>query len=180
MIILDCEATGLPEPSATSEIHHPYMAELTMLKVNDGTLKVLEERTWMIRPRVLPVPEIFTKITGITTAMLEDKPSFAAVYPEIAEFCVGEREWVAHNASYDCEVMRVELDRIGRVERFPWPITVTCTMEETQHRTGKYLKLTELYEQLFKTPAPPQEHRSRSDTLLLLECVRGLRAEAQA
>lgn len=52
-------------------------------------------------------------VHGITDAFLADKPAFALVAAEIAEFFEGAH-YVAHNASFDMGFLNAELKRIGR------------------------------------------------------------------
>lgn len=140
----------------------------------DGLGNVLSTQVWRIKPPV-PVPPMFTKITGLTDEDLKDAPSFVKVLPEIQQYVLGVDRFVAHNVAYDVTVLRAELERIGMVTRFPWPPTHWCTVEHTVHLTGKHLKLTELYQHLFGE-VPSQIHRAESDVELLTQCVQKLLA----
>lgn len=52
-------------------------------------------------------------VTGITNEDVADKPSFAEVADEVARRLEGEY-FLAYNASYDTEVLRAEMGRLGR------------------------------------------------------------------
>ncbi len=53
------------------------------------------------------------RITGLTTAMLRDKPKFAAIADQVLAF-FADSPIVAHNASFDMGFINMELSRCGR------------------------------------------------------------------
>ncbi len=177
MIILDTEATSLTVSPVLPLAQQPYVIEITALKV---TLPTDGSRGWpvparystLVRPPV-PVPAECTKITKLTTEDLAGAPSFVKVYGPLVDFVLGERILLAHNLPYDVAVVDAELQRMEKARAFPWPPVQICTVEATQYLTGKYLKLTELYEALFGVH-PTQEHRASSDADMLLVCAQEL------
>lgn len=175
MIIMDCETTGIPEPALVPLEQQPRIIEFGALKVDDTTLEVVGSFQFMCNPG-MSLPPIITKITGITDADLKDKPKFARYFNDMVDLFLGERYVVAHNEPFDHRMLELELQRLDRLTSFPWPPNRICTVERTAHRTGKFLKLTELYQMLFGRD-PEQKHRALGDVEILHEvCIR-LRAE---
>lgn len=181
MILLDTETTGLLGPSSTPLKEQPYIIEVGAVKVDDETLKPRGKKqslSFLIKPPVLPLPEKITQITGITDKDLVKQKPFAAFYPQLCDFFLGESILVAHNAPFDAGMLSVELSRMGKRIHFPWPSQHWCTAERTAYlntaQGGKYFKLEGLYRFLFNKD-PKQTHRALEDVELLLQCVRALR-----
>lgn len=59
------------------------------------------------------VPIETTRVHGLTTEFLLDKPLFAHVVDEFLEF-LGDAPLVIHNASFDIKFINAELKRVGR------------------------------------------------------------------
>lgn len=173
MIILDTETTGLVQPDLVPLDQQPYIIEIGMLKLDPGTLEEVARYSTLIKPPI-PLPEIITKITGLTDADLANERPFAEVLPEVEAFMLGTGSMVAHNMPFDKAMLRMDLQRIGRELFFPWPPKQICTVEATMHLKGKRLKLQQLYEFLFGS-VPEQSHRGMADVELLATCVRELR-----
>lgn len=175
MILMDYETTGIPEPALVPLEQQPRIIEIGLMKVDDQTLEVRDTFSTMVNPG-MPLPPVITKITGITTEMVMKAKKFPAYFNTLVDFFLGERYVVAHNEPFDHRMLELELQRLDRVTAFPWPPVRICTVERTSHRTGKFLKLTELYQMLFGRD-PEQKHRALGDVEILHEvCIR-LRAE---
>lgn len=175
MIVFDTETTALVENTLVPLDQQPRIIQLSAAKLDDTTLNEIDRLTFMCNPGI-PIPAAVTKITGFTNADVADKPKFARWYPLLVEFVLGQRTLVAHNLPYDRRVLSYELERIGRLIQFPWPPVHWCTVELTADMTGKYLKLTELYQILFGKPLE-QEHHADADVDALIEVVRQLRVK---
>jgi DNA polymerase III subunit epsilon len=67
------------------------------------------------------------KVHGLTDEFLADKPLFAAVVDELAEFLNGA-EIVIHNAPFDVGFMDAELQRLGRPSFSTWVTKVTDSL----------------------------------------------------
>lgn len=103
--VYDTETTGLDVTTAR-------IVELAAKRVVEG--KDDETRTWLIKQDG-PLPEVTTRITGITDAMLADAVPLADALKEFAEF-IGSLPVVGHNIlRYDNPLMQAEHDRIDRV-----------------------------------------------------------------
>lgn len=99
-VVFDTETTGLsPEKDR--------IVEIGAVKIRNG--KIVEERDWLINPGQ-PIPARATKVHGITTEMVKDKPSFAEVYPEFESFA-DDAILIAHNARFDVAMVKEEIER---------------------------------------------------------------------
>src|SRR5579862_397036 len=145
MIIFDTETTNLTAPEAAPIDQQPHIVEFAGIKLDDKTLKEISRFEFLCNPRV-PIPPDAVKITGITDAMVFKKPPFTAFFNPLVEFFFGERYAVAHNCAFDITVMRHELERLGRITAFPWPVVQICTVELTVNIKGHRLGLGDLHE----------------------------------
>ena len=177
MIILDTETTGLPQPGLVPLAQQPEIIEFAAVTLDDETLEHVDQFTTLIRPRVLPLPAIITKITGITEKDLVGQKPFAAHLENITNLFLGQRVMVAHNAQFDCALLEFELRRLGREFRFPWAPIRHCTVELTKHKFPKFPKLDELFAYYFPHVTRTGQHRALQDVLDLSECVRAMRHE---
>lgn len=170
-MVFDTETTGLFDNRTVKLDQLPEIIEIYATTIDLDTGEVGETIHSLVKPRK-PLVEKTTTITGITPEMLADAPSFS----EIADKLIGLLEKadavIAHNATFDCDMVEIELERIGR--KIKWPQTI-CTVEQSMHyprnRKSVRLKLSELYEFLF-----PGErfvaHRADSDVNALVRiCV---------
>lgn len=103
-IVLDTETTGL-SPNEGHRIIEIGCVELINL-MPTGVV-----RQWYLNPdRDVPVEA--TRVHGITTAFLADKPRFAEVVGDLLEF-LGDVPVVAHNAGFDLGFLNAELGKLG-------------------------------------------------------------------
>jgi len=90
-VVFDIETTGL-SPNLDK------ITEIGAVKIKDGT--ITEEYHQLIDPKV-PIPRKITELTGITSEMLEGKPTIEEVLPSFMNFCLDCEAVVAHNARFD-------------------------------------------------------------------------------
>jgi len=147
--IFDTETSGLIDNRTLPDAKLPEIIEFYGCLADLSTGEVLSEVDLLIKPARAISDEI-TRITGLTNADLVDAPAF-----------------IAHNASYDVEMVNIEFDRI----RSPiiWPRKVICTVEATLPLKGHRLSLQALHELLFGEQFPAA-HRARNDVKALLRC----------
>jgi|APTNR8051073442_1049403.scaffolds.fasta_scaffold00006_335 DNA polymerase-3 subunit alpha (Gram-positive type) len=100
IVVFDTETTGF---SAAKD----RIVEIGAVKIRNG--EIVEERNWLINPQQ-PIPARVTKVHGISDAMVKDKPAFADIYADFQAF-VGDAILVAHNARFDVDMMRAEVER---------------------------------------------------------------------
>jgi len=101
-VVFDIETTGL---SPVQE----EITEIGAVKIADGV--ITETFSRLINPQK-PIPDKIVQLTGITDAMVADKPAIDAVLPEFLDFCK-DAVVVAHNASFDTGFIRQKAARLG-------------------------------------------------------------------
>lgn len=99
-VIFDTETTGF---SAEKD----RVVELGAVKIQNG--QIVATTNWLINPG-RTIPKRATKVHGITTAMVQNKPVFAEIYPEFLAF-IGDSLLMAHNARFDVDFVRAEIMR---------------------------------------------------------------------
>jgi len=93
-----------------------------MVRIRDGVLCDTMYR--LIRP---PDPRVrFTWVHGLTWSDLKNEPEFPALWPEFSAFLSGADLLVAHNASFDREVLYACCRKAG-VQ--PPPAPFACTLK---------------------------------------------------
>ncbi|MEY8415789.1 PolC-type DNA polymerase III [Tissierella praeacuta] len=101
-IVFDIETTGL------SPIND-MITEIGAVKIKDG--KVIDTYSQLINPE-RPIPELITKITGITDEMVKDKPTIKDVILDFINF-IGDDVLVAHNATFDVGFIREKIKLVN-------------------------------------------------------------------
>jgi len=177
MIVWDTETTGLIEKGAVPLVKQPHIVEFAGVKLYDETLEPYGDLEFMCKPPI-PLSEKITEITGLTDDDLKDCKPFAAYYKKLVDFFFGERVIVAHNLSYDVGMLSLELRRLDRLVKFPWPPEHKCTMELTKDIKGKWMKQGVLYKH-YMGYDPEQEHRAMADVNQLVEVVRKMRDDGR-
>jgi hypothetical protein len=126
--VIDTETNGLMDYKLPAEDPaQPRLAEFGMTLVN-AALEIEEEfHAYIKRDGWEMTPET-TKINGITDAMLDaEGVPVAEVLARYDAAIRGGRVIVAHNAQFDCKVMRSELHRAGMDKLFEMTPNI-CTM----------------------------------------------------
>jgi DNA polymerase-3 subunit epsilon len=172
MIIFDTETTGLLKQDILDLDKQPKIIEFAAIKLDDSTLEEKERIEFLINPNQ-EIPQIITKITGLRTDDFKDKFSFEHHFQKLAEFFIGEKYLIAHNLAFDVGMLRVDLERIGKLTNFPFPPVQICTVQSTFQIKGYRLNLTNLYQHLFKDTFP-EAHRAMRDVEALTKCVKNL------
>ena len=104
-IVLDTETTGL-DPNKGDRLVEIGAIEIMDLIPTGRTFHVL------INPE-REVPEEAVSIHGHTTAILKDKPVFAAVAADFLAF-IGNDRLIIHNAEFDMRFVNAELALLGK------------------------------------------------------------------
>lgn len=164
MIVFDTETTGLVEADGTPLDRQPKIIEIACIKV-DKDWNEIDRFERLVNPQA-PLPDIITKITGLTDKDLEDQPPFAGIYDDLCDFWLGETKMLAHNVKFDTDLMRFDLMRIGKLLHFPWPKTHVCTVQASCP-LGIKKTLGNLYHHAFKEDFP-DAHRAMPDVEALL------------
>lgn len=166
-IIFDTETTGLIDNGTAKLEKQPEVIEFYACVADLKTGKIAQELDLLIKPQREISAEI-TKITGITPAMVEGAPAFGAVSDRVkAILNVATAPLaIAHNASFDKEMLDIEFKRLGGW--IAWPRLI-CTVEQTVHLKGFRLSLSNLHELLFNEPFTGA-HRAKVDVAALTRC----------
>jgi DNA polymerase III subunit epsilon len=173
MIVFDTETTGLPGAETLPLAKQPKIIEIAAIKLDDETLEETDRFTTLINPQQR-LEEIIVKITGLTDKDLHKADPFGFHYEALAEFFLGERHLIAHNLAFDSTLLRFDLDRIGKLLKFPWPPNWICTVDATRHVKGFRLNMAKLYAHCFDGATFKDAHRAEADTEALANCVRRL------
>lgn len=113
-LIVDLETTGLNP--VNSEI-----IEIAALRVEGGI--VVDKFHTLVKPSIGFIPPYITKLTGITNALVVDKPTIEEVFPQFLKFSENSII-VAHNAQFDMSFLNsVSYQITGRSIQNP----VLCT-----------------------------------------------------
>ncbi len=151
LVFFDTETTGLNP--ATNRI-----IEITLYTEEGWYSKLLNPGG--------PVPEHITGITGITTEMVTNAPTFAEVAPEIWRRFEG-RTAVAHNAQFDMRFLLAEFQRAGMTVTNDMYAICTLETERLVRRVKKNNTLTECIAR--RGLKAENAHRAEDDVRSLIE-----------
>jgi DNA polymerase III alpha subunit (gram-positive type) len=143
----------------------PEIVEFCGITLNLETGEILKEIDTLIKPSK-SVTEETTKITGLRDEDLEGAGAFADKKDGIRNLIESAPLVIAHNLSYDKEMIDIEYERLGETIRWP---RLLCTVEATIYLKGYRMNLTGLHEYLFGTGFP-SAHRARNDVEALVRC----------
>ncbi len=115
-VIIDVETTG-GSPKTTK------ITEIALYKF-DGQA-IVDEFVTLVNPEA-KIPDFIVKLTGISDQMVADSPRFFEIAKKIIEFC-SDCIFVAHNVSFDYNVVRREYKRLGYDFRLPQLCTVRAS-----------------------------------------------------
>lgn len=172
-IILDTETTGLENANKGDVSKQPYIVEYAGIKVNWETLEEVDRFEFLCKPPI-ECPADAVAIHGISNEVLADEKPFAAYYEALAEFHLGVTHCVAHNYTYDRNMIFYELKRMKKQMNFPYPIESHCTVEISYALNNYRLNLTKMAKQLLDKEHE-EAHRAMPDVEMLTDCVRALR-----
>jgi DNA polymerase III epsilon subunit-like protein len=168
-LLLDTETTGLfTHPTAKIE-KQPHIVEFYGCLYDLQNEKLIDEYDTLIKPPIKIPPEA-SKKTHIYDETVADSQPFVAHAGNIGALIERAPLVIAHNASYDQEILDVEFRRLGVTLKWP---KLLCTVEATVHLKGYRLSLTALHETLFGKTFP-EAHRAKQDVEALTRCCVGL------
>lgn len=102
LVVVDVETTGLSPKDSR-------IIEIAAVAVSDGTTQGTFQS--LIDPQC-PLPRQIQRLTGIRPSDLDYAPVAADVIPEFLEF-LGDSVFVAHNVTFDWQMVHGELQRLG-------------------------------------------------------------------
>ena len=174
-MVFDTETTDLITTSARTLDKQPHVIEFYGRLVDDMTGELKDELTFLCDPGVALSADV-QRITGLKDEDLKGKPDFASQLPAVQALLAKADCVVAHNLSYDKQMLEFEAQRAK--QPIVWPQRLICTVESTEHLCGFRLSLTALHEWLFQQ-AFDGAHRAKSDVLALTACYLELRKRGE-
>src|SRR3990172_10274337 len=112
-IVFDTKTTGLVKAESSRLSEQPQIIEFAAVKL-DNEFNELDRITFLCNPGK-PLPLKIIEITGLKDADLKQQSPFVSNYPKLCEFFLGSRCLVAHNISFDTNLLKFELMRVDRV-----------------------------------------------------------------
>jgi DNA polymerase III epsilon subunit-like protein len=168
--LFDTETSGLLDNHSIPLDKLPEVIEFYGAAINLSTGELTREINTLIKPKK-PVSEEITRITSITNEMLADAPVFREVAGSIKSALEMTPCVIAHNLSFDMEMIETEFERLG--EKIAWPARRLCTVEATIHLKGFRLRLNDMHELLFNERFA-EAHRAKNDVMALKRCCEEL------
>jgi DNA polymerase-3 subunit alpha len=163
-LFFDTETTGLLENSLMPIEKQPHITELFMVKFDEHGTELGSFHSLFLPP--VKLSDEIIKITGITPEMLEGAPAFRDRIAEIMAFMADADCLVAHNLSFDRDMLINEFTRAGGSITFG---ELICTVEATEHLKGFRLSLSDLHEYLFGEKFEGA-HRAEIDVRAMVRC----------
>ena len=163
-IYFDLETTGLNQ-------FHDKITDLCFIKESDNS-----QYQTLVNPEK-NISNFITRLTGISNEMVQDKPTFEQLYPNILTFINDSPETkylIAHNGDgFDKIILRVHLKKVGvDTSQFDWKCIDTLLLAK------------KLYPYIFKhnlknlmtvfNLTVRDAHRAEADTLMLRDLYRHL------
>lgn len=183
--IFDTETTGLPARNEGLEKQPHIIQFAAFIYEYDPTTRRFQEverYNTMVKPPI-SIPEDSVRITGITDQQVSTAPTFAQVADRILEIFANTDLAVAHNLSFDEEIIGYELERLGKSKAFISKGRFD-TMEGTRNlcklptKSGGYKapRLMELH-QFLLNESFVEAHNAEKDVAALGRCVKVLLQE---
>jgi DNA polymerase III epsilon subunit family exonuclease len=163
--LFDTETTGLISNNSLPLDKQPEIIEFYGCLADLETGEIYEDFETFCKPSD-PITEEITKITSITNEMVTKAPRFKSVADRIQELIEKAPVVIAHNLSFDVEMLDIEFKRMNRKLRWP---RLVCTVEQTVHIKGFRLSLGALHEYLF-SESFTGAHRAKADVHAMLRC----------
>ena len=152
--IIDIETTG-------GQYNQEGITEIAIYKF-DG-VDIVDQFISLVNPEI-PIQPFVVKLTGINNAMLRQAPKFYEVAKRIIEITNG-CVMVAHNASFDYRILKLEFDRLGY--QFNKPTLCTVELSKVLLPEIKSYSLGKLVRSLGIPIA--DRHRASGDALATLK-----------
>lgn len=180
--IFDTETTGLPKRERCLA-EQPYIIQFASQTYEfdpaSRRFNEVERFNQLIKPPI-PIPEESTRISRISNENVQNSPGFSSVAPKIIEIFAHSDLAIAHNFSFDQEIVGYELERMGHSKNI-FPATVYDTLEGTRDlcklpgKNGNYKapRLMELH-QFLLNESFQEAHDAEKDVEALARCVKVL------
>jgi len=188
VLIFDTETTGLFPKCKNNIDEFPYITQLSYIIYNVETHQIETiYNNYINIPHHAVITEKAHQLTGITREICSEKGKpVIDVLIDLHDAYIRCDYIVAHNWSFDSEMIRTEWSRneIALTQQKPnihhifnkdvdaiLGVRHYCTMKNSQiiYKLSKYPRLTEIYQKLFNT-IPDNLHNSLIDTLVCMRC----------
>lgn len=179
----DTETTGLPrnyDAPVTDFKNWPRLVQLAFLYFDDNGNKI-SGGDYLIKPDGFTIPKQASRIHGISTEQAKkDGFPISTILPEFNSLVEKADYLVAHNMSFDLQIMGSELLRNGMKNSLATKDKI-CTMKSTTsfcrlfgNYGYKWPTLSELHYKLFKTDFE-DAHNASVDITVTAKCFWELR-----
>jgi len=166
LLFLDTETTGLPKKRQSAEIQPgiwPDIVSIAWIVTSDDG-RILHTMYTLVRPCGWTIPEDSTRIHGITHAQAEEfGMDLQTVMERFCEQAKRVKCIVAHNMHFDKNVIIHALKWRLHMDVSSIFVNTFCTMQ------GRYIKLVELYTQLFGSPPSVELHNALHDATICMQ-----------
>lgn len=168
-MFFDTETTGFPnKQNPLGHESQPYVIQFAMLVREHGV--IIEEKEYVIKIPI-DVPERITQITGLTNEDLKDGVTSQYVYDIFYTTMKMADKVIAHNISFDLEMMRIMSARVKKEEREKLTPNYVCTMKSSvpickipgKYGNFKWPNLTEAYKTLVDPEGFEKAHTALAD-----------------
>ena len=170
--VFDTETTGLITSGLIDIDKQPEIIEFTAIKLDLETKEEIKVYDFLVRPKN-PISSEITDITGITNDMVQNELPFASYVNDVKDALENVDAVIAHNLSFDKEMVNIEMTRCGTT--LNWPRLI-CTVEQSMPLRGYRLSLTDLHAALDQGEFKGA-HRARNDVEALVRCVHAMKAQ---
>lgn len=159
VVVIDIETTGLSP-------HTEQVIEVAMVRYEGGQKHTLAE---LVNPHRY-IPSYITRLTGITSADVQDAPDLPQVLHRAIPLLEGAT-LVLHNASFDLSFLKPEFERMGYILEHKVIDTLAWSRKALPGLPRKNL---DALIQAFDLEVSSQRHRALSDAEATLELAREL------
>lgn len=167
-LVFDTETTDLIKNMLMPLDRQPHIIEFFGLTLNNELEEKDSFHSLFNNGKKLGMDTV--RITGITDEILKDAPKFKDKAVDLKHYIESHDYAIAHNATFDRDVVDVEMKRIGM--EIEWPKLI-CTVEATEYIKGHRLRLADLHEVLFGEKFEGA-HRAENDVRALARCAKEL------
>lgn len=164
-LVFDIEATDLIRNTMIPLERQPRVIEFCGVVLDESGSEV-DGLEFLCNPGI-PIPEEVTKITGIKDEDVRGLLRIDHWWLQLKRLIESCDRVVAHNLSYDKQVLDFESQRLG--QNLQWPNDLLCTIEATHHYSGHRLSLANLHMKLFGVGVE-KSHRAKDDVNTLVKC----------
>lgn len=167
--LVDFETTDLMKPCGCTLDHQPHVIEAAAIQVNKK-FKIVKEFVSLVKPpEGIYIPHYATKIHGINDLDVRSAPPFKKIIKKFSKVFEGSQLFVAHNATFDLDILKLHLKRYGKGKKFPIPPQIFCTVEQSMDVMGFRMDLKRLYTHTTGKSEIENHHRALDDCHALLE-----------